>query len=112
MSKKVSGKLEIGAYVAPDDQAHDMDPTDAAEKPIDVCFKDEFYQDTGQSQGPLASGVKYPQSEVSWDKLSREISKSIKSGDSDEEPPDPKESDQGPEKDEITGAEEIHIKIE
>jgi hypothetical protein len=110
--KKVVGKLEIGAYAAPIDQAQGMDPTDAAEKPIDVCFKAEFYQNTGQSQSPLANGVKFPQSEVSWDRLSREISKSIKSGDSDEEAPNDKKSDQGPEKDEITGPEEIHIKIE
>jgi hypothetical protein len=114
IGKPVVGKIDIGEYAAPTDQAQGIALPDAAETPKDVCFKDEFYQDTGQiqDQGQLANGVKYPQSEVSWDRLSREISKSIKSGDSDEEPPDPKESFQGPEKDEITGAEEIHIKIE
>jgi hypothetical protein len=84
MGKPVVGKTKIGEYAAPADQAEGMALPDAAETPKDVCFKDEFYQDTGQSQGQHANGVQYPQSEVSWDRLSREISESIKSGDSDE----------------------------
>ena len=65
----------------------------------------------------LASNLRYPQSSISWDRLSREISESIKSkdwcdGPLDGEKIEKKDSDCGAAEDEIVGEEKIDIKFE